>query len=133
MLFCRSLRCLQCECGLTDISLIAVSWMLRFTVLLQTLTHTAPCRCLYFQGFFTITSCDNIVMKICTAAYSSCFYIFGACLFSRCVSEVFFLLYFLFPPPSYSGKESCEEGESCATCMEKGHAYSLLLFSCQGG
>lgn len=92
--FCRSLRCLQHECGLRDISLIP--WMLRFAVLLQTLTHTALCCCLYFQGFFMMTLCDNSVMKICRAVCSSCFYVFGTCLFSCCVSEVFFLLYFLF-------------------------------------
>lgn len=70
--------------------------MLRFAVLLQTLTHTALCCCLYFQGFFMMTLCDNSVMKICRAVCSSCFYVFGTCLFSCCVSEVFFLLYFLF-------------------------------------
>lgn len=38
----------------------------------------------------------RIVMKFCRAVCSSCFYVFGSCLFSCCVSEVFFLLYFLF-------------------------------------
>lgn len=131
--FCRSLGRLQHECGLTDISPIAVSWMLGFTVLSQTLTHTAPCCCLCVQGFSMITSCDDIVMKICRAVSSSCLCIFCACLFSCCVSEVCFLLYFsflLFPP--YSGKEICEEGESCAMRAGKGHAHRLILFSCQG-
>lgn len=87
---------MQHECVLTDISLTAVFWMPRFPVRLQTLTHAARCCCLYFQGFFTITPCDNVVMKICRAVCSGCFYDFGACLFFCCLSEVFFLLYFVF-------------------------------------
>lgn len=77
----------------------------------------------------------RIVMKICRAVCSSCFYVFGACLFSCRVSEVFFLLYFLFFffSHSYCGKEIREEGESCAMCVGKSHAYRLILFSCQGG
>lgn len=53
-------------------------------------------------------------MKVCRAVCSCGFYVFGACLFSWCVSELFFFLYFLFSffSPSCSGKEICEEGES---------------------
>lgn len=118
--FCRSLRCLQSECGLTDTLLIAAFCLLRSTTLLHTLTCITPCWCLYFQCFFTITLGDSTVIKICRAVCNTQLFLHLQCLFifflflrvSSCCTSLFFFFF------SYSGKEICKEGESCAMRTE---------------
>lgn len=102
--FCRSLGCLQSECGLTDTLLIAAFCLLRSTTLLHTVTCITPCWCQYLQCFLTITLDDSIVIKICRVVCNMQLFLHLQRLFifflflrvsSCCISLFFFFLLIL--------------------------------------
>lgn len=126
--FCRSLRCLQSECGLTDTLLIAAFCLLRSTTLLHTLTCITPCWCLYFQCFFTITLGDSTVIKICRAVCNTQLFLHLQCLFifflflrvSSCCTSLFFFFFLIL------GKRSVKK-VSHVPCARSSQAHSAFL------